>query len=99
MNAALLHLQPRDLCSAADRAGDVPHCRTPSSHGVLLIVQRAHGLAGEFRDVSSSVTVGKRTAYLRVHGVQSNNDRSQWFVVCRSKFPVSVVQLVLSFQF
>ena len=63
----LLHLQPRDLGSA--KIGPAT-CRALGHlavcHGVLANAQRAHGLAGELRDVGSSVTVGKRTAYLQV---------------------------------
>ena len=63
----LLHLQPPDLGSAGiwpatcRALGHLAVC-----HGVLPIAQRAHRLAGELRDVGSSVTVGKRTAYLQV---------------------------------
>ena len=63
----LLHLHPRDLGSA--KMGPAT-CRALGHlavcHGVLAIAQRAHRLAGELRDVGSSVTVGKRTAYLQV---------------------------------
>ena len=80
----LLHLQPRDLGSA--KIGPAT-CRALGHlavcDGVLPIAQRAHRLAGKLRDVGSSVTVtvGKRTAYLRVHGVQNYYGRSRWFVV------------------
>ena len=63
----LLHWHPPNFCSAeigpatCRALGHLAVC-----DGVLPIAQRPHRLAGELRDVGSSVTVGKRTAYLQV---------------------------------
>ncbi len=68
MSGATTALASAESRFGEDGAGDVPRSRTSRAvcHGVLAIAQRAHRLAGELRDVGSSVTVGKRTAYLQV---------------------------------